>query len=50
MSNQDNGIKTSFWGPNAWNFLFSAIAGTYPIKYDKNRWFQLLFVFIFRIK
>jgi hypothetical protein len=31
-----NGIKTSFWGPNAWNFLFSAIAGTYPIKYDIN--------------
>ncbi len=29
-----NGIKTSFWGPPAWNFLFSAIAGTYPIKFD----------------
>lgn len=29
-----NGIKTSFWGPNAWNFLFSTIAGSYPIKYD----------------
>lgn len=28
-----NGIKTSFWGPHAWNFLFSAIAGTYPIRY-----------------
>lgn len=36
MSNQNNGIRTSFWGPNAWNFLFSTIAGTYPIKYDKN--------------
>jgi hypothetical protein len=31
-----NGIKTLFWGPNAWNFLFSAIAGSYPIKYDPN--------------
>ncbi len=29
-----NGIKTSFWGPHAWNFLFSTIAGSYPIKYD----------------
>lgn len=28
-----NGIKTSFWGPHAWNFLFSAIAGSYPIRY-----------------
>ncbi len=31
-----NGMKTAFWGPNAWNFLFSAIAGTYPIKFDPN--------------
>ncbi len=29
-----NGIKTSFWGPHAWNFLFSSIAGTYPNKFD----------------
>lgn len=29
-----NGIKTSFWGPHAWNFLFSSIAGAYPIKYN----------------
>jgi hypothetical protein len=31
-----NGIKTLFWGPNAWNFLFSAIAGSYPIKFNPN--------------
>jgi len=31
-----NGIKTRFWGPHAWNFLFSTIAGSYPIKYDSN--------------
>lgn len=29
-----NGIKASFWGPHAWNFLFSTIAGSYPIKYN----------------
>lgn len=29
-----NGIKTKFWGPHAWNFLFSTIAGSYPIKYN----------------
>ncbi len=29
-----NGIKTSYWGPHAWNFLFSTIAGSYPIKYN----------------
>lgn len=32
MSN--NGIKTSFWGPHAWSFLFSSIAGSYPITVD----------------
>jgi hypothetical protein len=31
-----NGIKTSFWGAHAWNFLFSTIAGAYPIQYNKN--------------
>ena len=31
-----NGIKTSFWGPHAWAFLFSTIAGSYPIRVDKN--------------
>lgn len=31
-----NGMKTKFWGPHAWNFLFSAIAGSYPNKYDSN--------------
>jgi hypothetical protein len=29
-----SGIKTAFWGPHAWNFLFSAIAGSYPVKYN----------------
>ena len=31
-----NGIKTSFWGPHAWAFLFSNIAGSYPIHVDEN--------------
>lgn len=31
-----NGIKTSFWGPHAWAFLFSSIAGGYPIRVDKS--------------
>ena len=31
-----NGIKTSFWGPPAWKFLFSTIAGTFPVKVDPN--------------
>lgn len=36
MSN--NGMKTSFWGPHAWKFLFSSIAGSYPIRVDpKNK-------------
>ena len=29
-----NGIKTSFWGPHAWSFLFSTIAGSYPVRVD----------------
>ena len=29
-----NGIKTSFWGPHAWAFLFSSIAGSYPVRID----------------
>lgn len=33
---QTNGMKTRYWGPHAWAFLFSAIAGAYPIKLDKN--------------
>lgn len=28
------GIKTKFWGPHAWAFLFSTIAGAYPIRVD----------------
>jgi hypothetical protein len=31
-----NGMKTSIWGPKAWDFLFISILGTYPIKIDKN--------------
>jgi hypothetical protein len=30
------GMKTSYWGPNAWNFLFCSILGTYPEKIDNN--------------
>lgn len=30
------GIKTSFWGPHAWAFLFSSIAGAFPVKVDRN--------------
>lgn len=29
-----NGIKTSFWGPPAWRFLFSTIMGSFPVKVD----------------
>ena len=29
------GIKTTFWGPHAWAFLFSTIAGSYPIRIIK---------------
>jgi Erv1 / Alr family len=28
------GIKTNFWGPHAWAFLFSSIAGSYPVRVD----------------
>ncbi len=31
-----NGIKTTFWGPHAWAFLFSMIAGVYPVRVDRN--------------
>lgn len=32
------GMKTTYWGPNAWNFLFCSILGTYPEKIDnKNK-------------
>lgn len=35
MSNAANkGIKTTFWGPHAWVFLFSTIAGSYPVRVD----------------
>ena len=29
-----NGLKTIFWGRPAWDFLFSSIAGGYPIRID----------------
>lgn len=29
-----SGMKTAFWGANAWNFLFSSVLGTYPEKID----------------
>jgi hypothetical protein len=33
-----SGIKTNYWGPNAWNFLFCSILGTYPEHIDnKNK-------------
>lgn len=36
-----NGIKTSYWGPHAWAYLFSSIAGSYPITVDlKNKTHQ----------
>lgn len=35
-SNSNYGIKTSFWGPHAWVFLFSTIAGSYPVRVDHN--------------
>lgn len=31
-----NGIKTSFWGPHAWAYLFSSIAGSYPTSLDES--------------
>jgi hypothetical protein len=27
-------MKTSFWGPRAWDFLFCAVAGAYPVRVD----------------
>ena len=33
-----SGMKTKYWGPNAWNFLFCSILGTYPEQIDiKNK-------------
>lgn len=28
------GMRTTFWGPSAWNFLFTSVLGTYPEKID----------------
>ncbi len=36
MTKATNGMKTRFWGPHAWAFLFSAVAGAYPIHMDYN--------------
>lgn len=30
------GMSTKFWGPHAWDFLFTSIIGNYPYKVDKN--------------
>lgn len=30
------GMKTNYWGPHAWAFLFSTIAGAFPVKIEKN--------------
>ena len=30
-----SGMSTKYWGPNAWNFLFTSIIGNYPYKIDK---------------
>lgn len=32
--NSSSGMATSFFGPNAWNFLFVSILGHYPVKID----------------
>ncbi len=34
-TNQNNGMKTSIWGPHAWTFLFCSVMGAYPIKIDE---------------
>lgn len=31
----NDGMSTKFWGPNAWNFLFTCILGRYPYKIDE---------------
>jgi hypothetical protein len=31
-----SGMRTTYWGPNAWNFLFVSILGTYPEKINNN--------------
>lgn len=27
-----SGMNTKYWGPRAWDFLFTSILGTYPVK------------------
>ena len=34
LYHSNSGMATSFFGPNAWNFLFISILGHYPIKID----------------
>ncbi len=36
MTNSMNGMKTRFWGPHAWVFLFTSVAGAYPVRVDPN--------------
>lgn len=32
------GLKTSKWGPSAWNYLFCSIMGAYPFIIDNNNY------------
>jgi len=31
-----SGMSTKFWGPKAWDFLFTSIIGNFPFKIDNN--------------
>jgi len=33
-----NGIKTSYWGPSAWDYLFCSIMGAYPYAIDDSNY------------
>jgi len=34
MGKYSNGMKTRYWGPHAWAFLFASVAGAYPVRLD----------------
>lgn len=36
-----NGIKTSHWGPSAWDYLFCSIMGSYPYILDESNYEHL---------
>lgn len=36
-----NGIKTSYWGPSAWDYLFCSIMGSYPYILDESNYEHL---------